>query len=393
MDSCTADRLSQCLDSLQSQGRYRALRPGLPLAAGRIARQGRVLLNMSSNDYLGLALHPALIARAQEWGERWGVGATASRLVCGTFAPYEQIETKLAALKASESALVLNSGFQANQAVISALLSPDLAGPAPQVFADRLIHASMYEGLRAAAITPRRFRHNDLEHLDSLLTAHPSTGSLRLILVESVYSMDGDRADLSRLADIAQAHAAFLYVDEAHATGVLGPQGRGLSAQAAGRIDLIMGTFGKALGGFGAYVATSAALREYLINRCGGLIYSTALPPPVLAAMDAALDLLPSLDGERARVAAHAHRLRQAITQAGGNCGASTTQIVPVILGQEQRALSAMQALDAQGILAVAIRPPTVPPGTARLRLALSAAHSDADIDTLIEALLPWVKP
>ncbi len=393
MDSCTADRLSQCLDSLQSQGRYRALRPGLPLAAGRIARQGRVLLNMSSNDYLGLSLHPALIARAQEWGERWGVGATASRLVCGTFAPYEQIETKLAALKASESALVLNSGFQANQAVISALLSPDLAGPAPQVFADRLIHASMYEGLRAAAITPRRFRHNDLEHLDSLLTAHPSKGSLRLILVESVYSMDGDRADLSRLADIAQAHAAFLYVDEAHATGVLGPQGRGLSAQAAGRIDLIMGTFGKALGGFGAYVATSAALREYLINRCGGLIYSTALPPPVLGAMDAALDLLPSLDNERARVAAHAHRLRHAITQAGGNCGASTTQIVPVILGQEQRALSAMQALDAQGILAVAIRPPTVPPGTARLRLALSAAHSDADIDTLITALLPWVKP
>jgi 8-amino-7-oxononanoate synthase len=351
------------------------------------------MINLSSNDYLGLSHHPVLKERAVDWAMRWGVGATASRLVCGSFEAHQQIEQKIARLKGTEAGLVLNAGFQANQAVISALLAADFAGPAPQVFADRLIHASMYEGLRAAGITPRRFRHNDPAHLDQLLHRHPAQGSLRLILVESVYSMDGDRADLTALADLAEAHDAFLYVDEAHATGVLGPQGRGLTAEIEGRVDLVMGTFGKALGGFGAYVATSQALQDYLVNRCSGLIYSTGLPPPVLGAMDAALDLIPGLDAERASVAAHGARLRAAIQAAGGDCGASSTQIVPLILGSDQRALAAMQALAEQGILAVAIRPPTVPPGTARLRLALSAAHSEADISALIAVLEPWMTP
>lgn len=387
-----ADRLR----TLTARGLQRDLRASSIPGPGLIERAGRRLHNFSSNDYLGLALHPALIARAHAWASEYGAGATASRLVCGSLAAHQQVERKVAELKGKPAALVLNAGFQANQTILATLLAEDVAGPDPQVFVDRLIHASMYEGLKSAGIMPKRFRHNDLDHLDDMLgkARRISPDSALFILVESVYSMDGDRADLARLCDIADIHEAFVYVDEAHATGVLGPQGRGLSADPAvrGRIDLIMGTFGKALGGFGAYVAGSETLCAYLVNRCPGLIYTTAPPPSVLGAMDAALDLLPSLDAERERVAGHAELVRQTITGWGGNCAQSTTQVVPVILGREETALAAMRALEAADCLAVAIRPPTVPPGTARLRLTFSAAHSPEQVATLLTALEPVIR-
>jgi len=381
-------RMDAALGDLAEAGRRRVLRTVAAEDAVTVRRDGRRLVNFSSNDYLGLARHPLLAERAAAWAKDYGAGATASRLVCGTLEPHARLEARLSALKGTEAALLFNSGFQCNEAVLSALLHPDVAGKAPAVFVDRLAHASMHEGLKAAGVRQTRFRHNDLAHLDALL-AKADPEAARFIVTESVFSMDGDRADIPALVEIARRHGAFLYVDEAHATGVLGPHGAGLCAEPAvrGRVDCVMGTFGKALGGFGAYVACSARVRDWLVNRAGGLIYSTALPPPVLGAIDAALDLLPELDAARARLHAHGQAVRAACAEAGLDTLASTTQIVPAVLGAEERALAAMAALEEAGLLAVAIRPPTVPPGTSRLRLALSAAHTEDQVDALCRAL------
>ncbi len=200
--------------------------------------------------------------------------------------------------------------------------------------------------------------------------------------------MDGDRVDLARLSTLAKAHDAFLYLDEAHATGVLGPEGRGLSATVPDAADLVMGTFSKALGSFGAYVAGSRLLIDYLVNACGGFIFSTAPPPAMLGAIDAALDLVPAMDAERARLAAHGEHLRARLNAAGIDTVDSATQIVPAIVGAAEDALALAEALAADGLLAAAIRPPTVPTGTSRLRLALRATHAEEDIDRLADAII-----
>ncbi|WP_448202452.1 8-amino-7-oxononanoate synthase [Azospirillum sp. sgz302134] len=387
----------QALDSLDQRHMRRALRPVRPEGAGRIRRDGRTLINFSSNDYLGLSRHPLLVERARDWAERWGAGATASRLVCGTLELHAEVEAKLARLKGTEAALLLNSGWQANAAVLPALFDRDLLGGEALVFTDRLNHASLHHGCAAAGVRQIRFRHNDLDHLDSLLAQRAGQPGARFIVTESVFSMDGDRADVPALAALAEKHGAFLFLDEAHATGVLGPRGMGLAGLAEGGaeegVDLAMGTFSKALGGFGAYVAGSRALCEYLVNRCGGLIYATALPPAVLGAMDAALDLVPTLDAERARLHAAAERVRGAFQALGIDTGGSSTQIVPAIVGEEAEALALSRRLEERGILGIAIRPPTVPAGTARLRFALSAAHADADLDALTGAVAEAWRP
>ncbi len=381
------------LDRLDEVSRRRRLRPVRPATAGRVERDGRRLINFSSNDYLGLAGHPALARRAADWAAEWGAGATASRLVCGTFDAHERIETKVAALKQTEAALIFASGFQANSTVLPALLDRRVVGAEPLVFADELIHSSLHHGCRAAGLRPVVFRHNDLGHLDTLLADSAGAPGPRFVLTESVFSMDGDRADIPALADLADRHDAFLYVDEAHATGVLGPRGAGLASLAPGRVDLVMGTFSKALGGFGAYVACSRPLRDYLVNRCAGFIYSTGLPPAVLGAVDAALDLVPDMEAERRHLAALGQRLRATLRAAGLDTGPSTTQIVPVLIGDEARALAVSEALERDGFLGVAIRPPTVPPGSSRIRFALSAAHSEDDVDTLAASLARAARP
>ncbi|WP_353861477.1 8-amino-7-oxononanoate synthase [Azospirillum formosense] len=377
----------QHLDRLDGRHTRRHLLPVRPEGAGRIRRGGRTLLNFSSNDYLGLASHPLLVERARDWTGRWGAGATASRLVCGTLEIHAAVEAKLARLKGTEAALLFNSGWQANAAVLPALFDRELLGGDALVFTDRLNHASLHHGCAAAGVRQIRFRHNDLGHLETLLAQRAGEPGARFIVTESVFSMDGDRADVPALAALAERHGAVLFLDEAHATGVLGPRGMGLAALGEGRVDLAMGTFSKALGGFGAYVAGSRALCDYLVNRCGGLIYATALPPAVLGAMDAALDLVPTLDAERARLQAMAERLRAAFHGLGIATAGSSTQIVPAIVGAEEDALALSRRLEEHGILGIAIRPPTVPPGTSRLRFALSAAHTDADMDALTGAV------
>lgn len=380
------DILAGALAGLQSAGRKRALNPVERLDNGRIRRRGRDLIDFSSNDYLGLSRHPALIERSRQWAAEYGAGAGASRLVTGHLAAYAAVEAKIARAKGSEAALVLVSGWQANASVLPALLDRSLWGAEPVVFADRLIHASLHAGLTLAGVRAQRYRHDDLGHLEDLLEKAADRPGPRVIVSETVFSMDGDVIDAAALAALARKWNALLYLDEAHATGVMGETGFGLTPGLG--IDLAMGTFSKGMGSFGAYVGCSARLRDYLVNRASGLIYATALPPPVLGAIDAALDLVPTMAEARARLARNAARLRAGFAKAGLDTGPSASQIVPVILGDEHRTLRVAARLEENGVLGIAIRPPTVPPGTSRIRFALSAVHSDADIDRLI-ALVP----
>jgi 8-amino-7-oxononanoate synthase len=372
--------LAAALERIDARHERRRLNPAALAPDGRLERDGATLIDFSSNDYLGLAHHPLLVERAAEWAARYGAGAGASRLVTGTHEAHLAVEARIAAFKGAEAALLFPSGWHCNAAVLAALLK---AAPGTLLFTDRLIHASLHAG--AAGHRQIRFRHNDCDHLEELLAAND--GGPKLIVTESVFSMDGDRADIARLAAIAKAHDAFLYIDEAHATGVLGPRGRGISAAHPGA-DLVMGTFSKALGCFGAYVAGSRALIDYLVNACGGFIFSTAPPPAMLGAIDAALELVPGMDAERARLARHGDHLRARLEAAAIGTGASSTQIVPAIVGEAADALALTAALQEDGLLAAAIRPPTVPPGTSRLRLALRATHAESDIDRLADAIV-----
>ncbi|MBF0147663.1 MAG: 8-amino-7-oxononanoate synthase [Magnetococcales bacterium] len=375
-------RDTHCLRQLRAMG---------PSSSGRTRMGARQLLNFSSNNYMGLADHPTLIARARAWSALWGTGATASRLVCGNMELFDQVEHKLAQGKGYESALVFNSGFQANSSLLAALLDPSILKHPPLVFSDRLNHASMHHGIRAAGVRQIRYRHNDLNHLEHLLEQHRSAPNPKFILSETVFSMDGDRADVAGLIELKQRHHAFLYLDEAHAVGILGKDGFGLAADFPGAADLVMGTFSKALGGFGAYAVCTRRLRDFLINHCSGFIYATALPPAVLGAMDAALELLPTLQPQRQRLLQHSHDLRQRLQSIGLDTGTSTTQIIPVILGAEHRTLSMSNHLETEAaIMAIAVRPPTVPAGSSRIRFSLTAAHDGPDIERLFEAVQLW---
>ncbi|WP_374593546.1 aminotransferase class I/II-fold pyridoxal phosphate-dependent enzyme [Aquabacterium sp.] len=343
--------------------------------------------DFSSNDYLGLSRHPRVIDAAHAALDRYGTGATGSRLLSGNLDLYEAFEARIAADKHAESALIFGAGYQANATVLAALVNAKVLGAEPLVFADRLNHASLHHAFRLTGVRQLRFRHADLAHLRALLEQHAHGDQPKFIVAESVFGMDGDALDVPALAALAREHGALLYLDEAHATGVLGERGYGLTAAPGARVDVAMGTFSKALGGSGAYIACPRAIKDYLVNTCTGFIYSTALSPVVVAAMQAAWTLLPTLDAERARLQQMAADLRARLQARGFDTGASSTHIVPVILGDEARALRARDALRARGINVSAVRPPTVPPHTARLRLALNTGHTPAHLDALVEAL------
>jgi len=344
------------------------------------------LINFSSSDYLGLSKHPLLIARSQDYAQQFGVGASASRLVSGNLSVFHLLEEKIAAALGKPTALIMSTGYQANTSVLEALLDPKILKNEPLVFCDKLCHSSLITSTRR--ITPiHRFRHNDLSHLALLLEKYARDTRPKFIIIESIYSMDGDQVDFEKVIFLAKTYHAFLYVDDAHAIGVYGNLGLGQAVEHAADIDMIMGTFSKALGSAGAYIACSSVLRDYLLNQCKGFMYSTAPSPAVLGAMDAAWELIPSLEEERRRIKNYAERLRDFFKKYHLDYGTSTTHIVPWIIGDAEKTLQISELLLAHGILATAIRPPSVPPGKSRIRFCLSAAHSEKDFMRLLHAI------
>jgi 8-amino-7-oxononanoate synthase len=387
-------RIDTHLKALPSQ-RLRKLKCSNLLEGGYVEHNGRKLLNFASNDYLGLAQSAAVRERAAEWGKAYGSGTGASRLITGNHSTYDLIEKKLAQLKGSEAALLLNSGFQANSSVLAALLNTRLHGgvgkPEVLLFCDKLNHASLHFGIQAANAKQIRFRHNDLQHLAQLLEKHKNSEQAKIIVTESVFSMDGDQLDVPEIRSLAKRYDAFLYIDEAHATGVLGAKGMGLCAGGISDNELIMGTCGKAFGSYGAYVACSHSMKEYLVNFCSGLIYATALPPQVLGAIDAALDLVPEMDVERKHLVYCSDNFRSMLQDKEIDTGLSSTQIIPVIIGSDKETLTVAHELEEKGFLVGAIRPPTVPEGSGRLRVTLSAVHTKEQVESLGRAVIESV--
>ena len=339
------------------------------------------MLLLSSNNYLGLATHPALRAAATAAIARYGCGTGASRLIAGHLDLHAEVEAKLAAFKGTPAALLFPSGYQANVGAITALV-----GRGDHVYSDALNHASIIDGCRLSGATIHVYPHRDITVLERLLAPAPQ-GTRRLIVTDSVFSMDGDRAPLAALVALAEDYHSWLLVDEAHATGVLGPRGAGLAEAEGltGRIAVHVGTLGKALGGAGAYVAGAAELIALLVNRARSFVYTTGLAPAAVAAAGAALDVVAAEPDRRHALARNAAQLREGL-RAHGLDARGDTHIVPLMVGDNRRALALAEALFARGVLALAIRPPTVPPGTARLRVTPMATHSAAQLERALDA-------
>lgn len=373
----------EALAGLRAQALERSLAVNTP-ANGRIERGGEVFVNFASNDYLGLARHPDVIAGAESALRQYGTGAASSRLVTGTLPCHEALETALAELKGHARALVFSSGYHANLAAVTALV-----GRGDCVFLDRLCHASLIDGAILSRADLRRFGHNDAGHLDDLLKKAPASCK-RLVVTESVFSMDGDTAPLQDICRVAEARGAMLMVDEAHATGVQGPGGAGLISKLGlqGGVNLGMGTLSKALGGLGGFLACSDTMMAWLVNVARPFIFSTALPPAAAGAALAALAVLKKQPGLGASLLERAARFRARLNAAGIDTGSSTTQIVPVMAGSNQGAMDFAAALRARGIFAAAIRPPTVPDGTARIRLSITLEHSPDVLDRAADVII-----
>jgi 8-amino-7-oxononanoate synthase len=370
------------LHRLTEQGLRRTLEPLDSPQGPIVVVGGQRLVNLCSNDYLGLAAEPRLRAAAAAAAQAEGAGAGASRLVAGDLAIHRRLEAALAALHGAEGALLFNSGYHANAGVPGVLVGRDDA-----IFSDELNHASIVDGALLSRAQLQRYRHRDAGQLDDLLAR--TRARRKLVITDAVFSMDGDAAPLAELADCCRRHGAMLYVDEAHAVGVLGPTGAGL-AEALGlkaRVDVEMGTLGKALGAFGAYVAGEARLRELLISRARTFVFTTALPPAACGAALEALAIVRDEPARRGRLHALMAAMKAGLTARGFPVDQVVSPIFPVILGSEARALAAAEGLRRRGFFVRAIRPPTVPRGTSRLRVALSAAHQPGQVAAFLGAL------
>ncbi|HLO27221.1 MAG TPA: 8-amino-7-oxononanoate synthase [Geobacteraceae bacterium] len=373
------------LEELHMEGLYRRMCLVGGAQENRVLLEGRETVLLCSNNYLGLASHPLLKEAAIRAVERYGTGSGASRLVSGNMELHEALEVRIAAFKGTEAALVFNSGYAANTGIISAV-----AGRGDIIFSDRLNHASILDGALLSRAKLVRYPHNDTITLRRLLSETVTFGR-RLIVTDGVFSMDGDLAPLRELVALKEEFQALLMVDDAHATGVLGANGRGTAEQCGvmAGIDIHMGTLGKALGGFGAYAAASREIIDYLINRARSFIFSTSLPPAVLAAGMAALDVVDSPEGAelRSKLAKNTASFRNALRDAGFDTMGSETQIVPVFVGGTKGVMEFSRLLLDRGVFVQGIRPPTVPASSCRLRCTIMATHEERDLDQAVTAL------
>src|SRR5262245_41766824 len=369
------------LQALHNASLYRRLRSVAGEQDTLLTVDGRQVLNFCSNNYLGLANNPALRQAAKEAIDRYGCGSGASRLISGNMTLHEELESKIAELKGTEAALVFNSGFQTNTGII-----PVLVGEGDVILSDALNHASIIDGCRLSRAKVAVYRHCDLDELEQKLKdALPK--DRKLIVTESLFSMDGDEAPLADIVRLAEQYDAMVMVDEAHATGVYEPDGAGIVAKLGlgERVLVQMGTLGKALGGFGAYVAGSKALRELLINRCRSFIFTTSLPPAVMATGIAAIDLVRRQPERRRTWWKNCERLRPGLAKLGYSLGNSQSQILPLMIGDATQCMKLSEDLMQRGVFAQGIRPPTVPAGTSRLRITLMATHSYEHIDKALQ--------
>jgi 8-amino-7-oxononanoate synthase len=377
--------LQQHLENLKDKNLYRRLRTLESAQGPWVTLEGRQVLNLCSNNYLGLSSHPRVIEAAAEAIQQWGCGSGASRLICGNLSLHEVLENRLAAFKGTEAALLYSSGYTANGGIISALV-----GREDFVFSDELNHASIIDGCRLSQARVMVFPHNGMEALEDKLARAVSSNhsAKRLIVVDGVFSMDGDLAPLPDLVNLAERYESMLMVDEAHATGVLGPGSRGAAAHfgVEKRIPILMGTLSKALGCFGGFVAGSRELVSFLINTSRSLIYTTALPPVVVATGLAALDVLNSDPSLPVKVQENGQYLRSQLNRLGYNTLNSKTQIIPIVIGDASRTLEMSRLLLKEGVFATPIRPPTVPEGTCRIRITVMATHTRKDLDFAVGA-------
>jgi len=375
--------IEDCLERLRAEHRYRFLRRVETAQDARILLDGQSVLLFCSNNYLGLANHPALQAAAREAVERFGCGSGASRLISGNMQLHEELEERIARFKQAPASILFNSGYAANVGVLSSLME---AGDI--IFSDALNHASIIDGCRLSHAEVKIYRHRDAGHLESLMKDAKGLRK-RLIVTDTLFSMDGDLAPLPDLVTLARRYESMLMIDEAHALGVMGHNGRGVAEHFGldDAVDISVGTLGKALGGFGAFAVCRPPIREFLVNHARSFIYSTSLPPPVLATAAKALEILQAEPGRRERLLENANHLAQGIRALGFPVPDPVTPIQSVVMGEEAKTMSLCEQLLLRGVYAQGIRPPTVPPETSRIRFSLMATHTREDILEALDAL------
>lgn len=381
------DELAARLDDLRDRGLYRKLRLISGPQGPRVLLDGKPVLLLCSNNYLGLADHPRVRKAAADAAMRWGAGAGASRLVSGNMTIHRRLEERISEFKGSEACVLFGSGYLANAGIVSAL-----AREGDVVFSDSLNHASIVDGCRLAKARTFVYDHRDMDHLEFGLREAGGRGAL--IVTDGIFSMDGDIAPLEDIVELASRFDARVMVDDAHGMGTIGPGGRG-SVAAAGledEVDIVVGTLGKSLGAYGAYACTSRTMAKYLVNTARTLIFSTALPPPAVAAAAAALELLAEEPQRVERLQRNARVMREALAEQGMRTGGSTTQVLPLVVGQADDAVRVCERALERGIFAQAIRPPTVPDGSSRLRLAVMASHTRTELQEAATVLAQAIR-
>ena len=377
---------AKALGALERRGRRRRRRQVTLGEDGRWVVDGRPVIHFSSNDYLGLSRHPDVIQAASEALRRWGASSSSARLIAGSLDLHRELEEALALFEGTEASLLYSTGYMANVGVISTVV-----GRGDAVYSDELNHASIIDGCRMSGADLRTYPHKDVAALEAMLAEDEAEGRYRkrLIVTDGVFSMDGDVAPLASLADLKERFGCWLLVDEAHATGVLGETGRGAIEHCgvSGRVEFIVGTLGKSLGSFGAYVAAEADAVEYLVNRSRSFIFTTAPSPPVVAAASAALKVMQSEPEHKERLWGNIARMAQGLKALGAETLGASTHIFPLLVGGDVETMELSEALLDAGLFAQGIRPPTVPKGTARLRLTVTAALSEEEVGRGLEIL------